>query len=138
MVVGQNVAVFGNDDAGAGSRFGVFLRAAASAASAIAVTVAIAEHAAERIVVIVIVVVDHLGLRLDRDNGRTALLGNLRNRERIFIRSRLNDAEMLIAGFRLRHYGETRRRRQRQCRGQSDERTNILFHFKISFRGNKL
>ena len=138
VVVGQNVAVFRNDDAGAGSRFGVFLRAAATAASAIAVTVAIAEHAAERIVVIIIVVVDHLGLRFDGDNGRAALLGNLRNGERIFIGSRLNDAEMLIAGFRLRHDGETRRRRQRQCRGQSDERTNILFHFKISFRGNKL
>ena len=82
VVVGQNVAVLRDDDAGAGGLLGVFLRAAAAAAVAIAE--AVAEHAAERVVIVVVVgVVDHLGLRLDGHDGGAALLGDLRDGEGI-------------------------------------------------------
>ena len=84
VVVGQNVAVLRDDDAGTGGLLGVFLRAAAAAAVAVAIAEAVAEHAAERIVIVVIVgVVDHLGLRLDGHDGGTALLGDLRDGEGI-------------------------------------------------------
>ena len=128
MVVGQNVAVFGNDDAGAGSRFGVFLRTAAAAASAIAVTIAIAEHAAERIVVIIIVVVDHLGLRLDGHDGGAALLGDLRDGEGILIRGGLDHAEMLFIVIGLSQRAHAGRNRQRQRGGQGNQGANGFTH----------
>ena len=125
MVVGQNVAVLRDDDAGTGGLLGVFLRAAAAAA----VAVAVAEHAAERVVIVVVVgVIDHLGLRLDGHDGGAALLGDLRDGEGILIRGGLNYAEMFFVVIGLSQRAHAGRNRQRQRGGQGNQGTNGFTH----------
>ena len=129
VVVGQNVAVLRDDDAGTGGLLGVFLRAAAAAAVAVAIAEAVAEHAAERVVIVVVVgVIDHLGLRLDGHDGGAALLGDLRDGEGILIRGGLDYAEMFFVVIGLSQRAHAGRNRQRQRGGQGNQGTNGFTH----------
>lgn len=129
VVVGQNVAVLRDDDAGTGGLLGVFLRAAAAAAVAVAIAEAVAEHAAERVVIVVVVgVIDHLGLRLDGHDGGAALLGDLRDGEGILIRGSLDYAEMFFVVIGLSQRAHAGRNRQRQRGGQGNQGTNGFTH----------
>ena len=140
VVVGQDVAVLGEDDAGAGAGLLVFTLVAAAVALTVAIAVAIArEQAAERIVVAgLVVVVDDGGFRLDGDDGGAALLGDLGYGEGIGIGRRFHDGEVLILAFchseggcRGRN-GKRQRRRQRE---KSAERTGSTHNDQISFQG---
>ena len=122
MVVGEDVAVLREDDAG--TRAG--LRVFAGAAARVAVAVAKARHAedaAERIVVIVvvIVVVDHGRLRLDGDDAGTALFRNLRDGEGVLIGGSLHNGEMLLSIFCLAHGGQTDAGGQRERSGEGED-----------------